>query len=306
MPIVSFEKLMADAGLGKYAVGYFESWNLESLLAVIDAAEAARSPVIVGFSGIFLTHKNRVVEDPPALYEKIAREVAGNASVPVCTLFNESPVLEVVFEAIDRGYGMVMFSDEDLPYDEQVENVARVVDKAHKKSVFVEGEMAALLGVAGEMVETSDKSNLTDPDLAVSFIEKTGIDALAINIGQAHVQGKIDVHLDLERLKEIKRKTNIPLVLHGGSYIDPDEMDSAIELGIRKINVGSIMKRAYLNVLENTSSIIGEDHNIYEVIGSGFKNDILVQARIAVSKVVEELMRQYGSAGRAQNVLDDN
>ncbi len=299
MPIVSFQKLMADAELGKYAVGYFESWNLESLLAVIDAAEAARSPVIVGFNGIFLTHKNRVVKDPPALYAKMAREVSEHISVPVCTLFNESPVLDIVMEAIDHGYGMVMFSDEDIPYDEQVESVAKVVIEAHKKSVFVEGEMAALLGVAGERVETPDESNLTDPDLAVSFIEKTGIDALAINIGQAHVQGKTDVHLDLERLKEIKRKINIPLVLHGGSYIDPDEMNSAIKLGVRKINVGSIMKRAYIDVLKNTSSIIGEDHNIYEVIGSGFKNDILVQARIAVSKVVEELMRQYGSAGRA-------
>lgn len=111
MPIVPFKELMTEAEKGKYAVGYFESWNIESLLAVKDAAEAMCSPVIIGFSGIYLPHYKRVVKDPLKLYAMIATEVCRELTVPACTVFNESPYLDSVLEAIDYGYNLVMFSD---------------------------------------------------------------------------------------------------------------------------------------------------------------------------------------------------
>src|SRR6188474_303171 len=107
MARASFAELMAAAENGGYAVGYFESWNLESLLAVADAAEATRSPVILGFSGIYLPHPQRVARDPLSTYAAMGLDVCRRLSVPACLLFNESPNLEWVFEAIELGFGLV-------------------------------------------------------------------------------------------------------------------------------------------------------------------------------------------------------
>ena len=112
--LVSFRQLMDDAEAGGYAVGYFEAWNLESLLAVAAAAEAARSPVILGFSGIYLTHPGRLFADPLSVYAAMGLEVCRTLSVPACLLFNESPQFDAVLEAVDRGFNLVMFSDEKL------------------------------------------------------------------------------------------------------------------------------------------------------------------------------------------------
>src|SRR5581483_2832193 len=112
MPLVSFSDLMASAERGGYAVGYFESWNLESLLAVADAAEALRSPVILGFSGIYLPHPDRRVRDPLSVYAAMARDVGSNLPVPCCLLFNESPHLDWVQAAIGLGFQLVMYTPE--------------------------------------------------------------------------------------------------------------------------------------------------------------------------------------------------
>src|SRR5437773_10617420 len=104
MPLVSFHDLMHCAEEGRYAVGYFEGWNLESLLAVADAAEAMRSPVILGYSGIYLPHPERRVVDPLAVYAAMGTEVGRRLTVPCCLLFNESPYLDWVLEAIRLGF----------------------------------------------------------------------------------------------------------------------------------------------------------------------------------------------------------
>src|SRR5436309_7731408 len=111
MPLVPFRELMQDAERGNYAVGYFECWNLESLLAVADAAEAARSPVILGFSGIYLPHPERAATDPLGPYAAMAAAIAGGLSVPACLLFNESPHRDWVLQAVEAGFDLVMYSD---------------------------------------------------------------------------------------------------------------------------------------------------------------------------------------------------
>src|SRR5947207_21297 len=104
MTMVSFNSLMHDAIAGGYAVGYFESWNLESLLAVADAAEVMRSPVILGFSGVYLPHVHRIVKDPLHVYASMGLDVCRNLGVPACLLFNESPNFEWVLEAVGLGF----------------------------------------------------------------------------------------------------------------------------------------------------------------------------------------------------------
>lgn len=295
MPLASFNDMMADAERGGYAVGYFESWNLESLLAVCDAAEATRSPVMLGFSGIYLPHPARVVREPLSLYAALGFEATRRLSVPACLVFNESPNIDWVLEAISLGFGLVMFSDETLDFDTQFERVRQVSSVAHDVGVAVEGEAAALPGVGGKLSALPEDLHLTDPGYARDFIEKTGVDAFAVNIGQAHLHGRKRVRLNLPRLADLKQTLTVPLVLHGASSVDRTDLKEAIRLGIRKINVGSALKRTYFEAMRQTALQAGDDYNPYEVIGSGLVGDVLTAGRTALQKTVEDWMMLFGS-----------
>jgi len=294
---VSFQELMEHAEKEKYAVGYFESWNMDSILAVCDASEKLKSPVIIGFSGLFLTNKKRVVKDPLSFFAKIAKEACESISVPACTIFNESNDFVSVLNSIDHGYKIIMFVDASLTFDNLVEKVSKIVEKAHKKTVAVEAELDELPGL-DSLTGKIHNSNYTVPETAKKFVSLTGIDALSINIGQSH-KNKAKVKLDLNRLKIIREAVNIPLVLHGGSNLDTAEIGKTIDLGIRKFNVGRILKQTYLNILKKEIENIKGDYNLYEIIGSGFKSDVLVKARLEVQRIVENYMHIFRSAGKA-------
>lgn len=299
MPLVTFAEMMDRAEQGRYAVGYFESWNLESLLAVADAAEAARSPVILGFSGIYLPHPERVVQDPPPTYVALGRAVARQLTTPACLLFNESPYLERVIEAIELGYSLVMYSNDNLDLEPLIEQVQLVVEKAHRAGVAVEGEAAALAGVAGHLAEMPADPGLTDPAVARAFVEQTGVDAFAVNIGQSHLHGRQAVRLDLDRLAELRRTLSVPLVLHGATSVDRADLAATVRLGIRKINVSSRLKQTYFETMRLACAQVANDYNPYEVIGSGLEADVLSLGRVAMQQAVTEYMHLFGSAGRA-------
>jgi fructose/tagatose bisphosphate aldolase len=299
MTLKAFKELMADAESGGYAVGYFESWDLESLLAVADAAEAAHSPVLLGFSGIYLPHPERVRRDPLAAYAALGLEVCRGLPVPAALLFNESPHIDRVMEAIDLDFGLVMFSDEHLPLDEQTACVRQVVEAAHRRGVAVEGEAAALPGVGGGLDAAPADTHLTGVQAACSFIEQTSVDAFAVNIGQMHFHGRREVRLDLDRLRALRAALSVPLVLHGASSVQRGDLATAIRLGVRKINVGSVLKQAYFEALRDACAMVEARYNPYEVIGSGLSQDVLMAGRVALQRRVEDLMRLFGSAGRA-------
>jgi fructose/tagatose bisphosphate aldolase len=301
MSLVSFHDLMAGAERDNYAVGYFESWNLESLLAVADAAEATRSPVILGFSGIYIPHPERIVHDRLAPYAAMGLAVARELSVPCCFLFNESPHLDWVFESIALGFNMTMFSDEEMGLAEQTDAVCQAVARAHPARVAVEAEMVSLPGLSGNLTGLRDLSGLalTEPDAARAFVEQTGIDALAINIGQVHLHGRGQVRLDLARLAALRAAVPVPLVLHGATSVNRADLAEAARLGIRKINVGSVIKRAYFEAMRRAAVAAGDAYTPYDVIGSGFATDVLTAGRVAMQAVVEEMMRLFGSAGKA-------
>ncbi|MGQ9785739.1 MAG: class II fructose-bisphosphate aldolase [Anaerolineae bacterium] len=299
MALVPFNELMAAAEDGQYAVGYFESWNLESLLATADAAETTRSPVILGFSGLYLPHPRRHVQDPLSAYAAMGLAVCRQLSVPCCLLFNESCDLDWVLESIDLGFNLVMFADERLDADRLADTVAQVVERAHARGVAVEGEMKTLPGISHELTAMPEVVHMDDPSMARAFVERSGVDALAVNIGQGHVHGRSQVHLNLERLAELRRAVSVPLVLHGATSIYPPDLVEAIRLGVRKINVGSILKRTYLETLREASNQVGDGYNPYDVVGSGFPEDVLTKARVAVQERIVELMDLFGSAGKA-------
>jgi len=299
MALVPFNELMCEAEKGNYAVGYFESWNLESLQAVADAAESTRSPVILGFSGIYLPHPARTRRENLKVYAALGLETCRSLSVPSCLLFNESPDFEWVTEAIELGFGLVMYTDEEVSVEEQVERVRAIVERAHRKGVAVEGELMPLPGVGGELSAAPELNCLDDPEVARSFVERTQVDAFAVNLGQAHVHGRSMIQLNLARLRELREKITVPLVLHGATSISQSDLKDAIQLGVRKINVGSVLKRSFFEAMRSACSSISEGYNPYEVVGSGLEKDVLTHARIALQKKVEELMNLFGSALRA-------
>jgi ketose-bisphosphate aldolase len=299
MALVPFNELMCEAEKGNYAVGYFESWNLESLQAVADAAESMRSPVILGFSGIYLPHPARTRRENLKVYAALGLETCRSLSVPSCLLFNESPDFEWVTEAIELGFGLVMYTDEEVSVEEQVERVRAIVERAHRKGVAVEGELMPLPGVGGELSAAPELNCLDDPEVARSFVERTQVDAFAVNLGQAHVHGRTMIQLNLARLRELREKITVPLVLHGATSVSQSDLKDAIQLGVRKINVGSVLKRSFFEAMRSACSSISEGYNPYEVVGSGLEKDVLTHARIALQKKVEELMNLFGSALRA-------
>jgi fructose/tagatose bisphosphate aldolase len=299
MPLVHFRDLMAAAEAGNYAVGYFESWDLVSLLAVADAAEATRSPVVLGFSGLYLSHPDRIAKDPLGTYATMGLAVCSQLSVPATLLFNESPDEVAVLEAAGLGFGLVMYSDETLDARSQRIRVKEVAQKAHRLGAAVEGETAALPGVAGMLAEPLTEAPLTGVEEALDFVNETGVDALAVNLGQMHLHGRQEVSLDLDLLGELRRAISVPLVLHGATSVCREDLSAAAKVGVRKINVGSLLKKTYFEALREACNEIGEPYNPYLVMGSGLDGDVLAAARRALRDVVVDLMNLFGSTGKA-------
>jgi fructose-bisphosphate aldolase class II len=301
MPITHFNDLMAHAEKEQYTIGYFECWSLDSLLAVADAAQAAQSPVLLGFSGIYLPHQQRLRRAPLSVYSSMGLEVCRQISVPSALVFNESPRKDWVIEAIDRGFGMVMFSDEQLSYSEQITQVQQVVEIAHQAGVAVEGEAESLPGIAGNLTEIPIETPMTGVDAAREFVDETGVDAFAVSIGQVHYHGRREVHLDLGLLSNLKSALDVPLVLHGATSVHPQDLTAAVQCGIRKINVGSALKQVYFEALRKVCGSAGDTYNPYQVVGSGLKEDVLMSGRIALQQKVEDYMQLFGCAGKASS-----
>jgi fructose/tagatose bisphosphate aldolase len=293
---------MDDAERGGYAVGYFESWNLESLQGVIDAAEAAVSPVIVGFSGVNLPDPCRLAGERLELYAALGRAACATTRVPVALIFNESPYFDWIGRALDLGFNVVMFADERFSLPELREHVRQTVSLARGRAA-VEAEMAALPGVASGLAELPGALDLTDPSAAAEFVAQTGIDALAVSLGQAHLHGRRQVGLDLERLRALRQRVPVPLVLHGATSVADETLRQAVREGIRKINVGSALRSAFFRAVADRVDTLSGDFNPYEVVGSGLTSDILTAGRLAVRDVVLRKMEVFGSAGKAFSAI---
>jgi fructose/tagatose bisphosphate aldolase len=290
---------MADAQARTYAVGYFESWNMESLLAVADAAEAARSPVILGFSGIALPRADRELPERLEDYAALGTAVCDRLSVPACLLFNESPSMEWVLDAVRKGFGMVMYADEEATYDELVSRTRRLCAEAHAAGVAVEGEPHSLPGIGGGLSEAPGERHLTDAGRLREFVRATGVDAVAVNVGQAHLHGRAEVPLDLDRLSALRESVDLPLVLHGATSVRRDDLQEAVRRGVRKINVGSALKQACIEAMRKTLAALGPGYNPYDAVGSGLRDDVMVACRRAIQQVVDTYMRLFRSNGKA-------
>lgn len=300
MSLVTMKSLLRHASENKYAVGYFEAWNLESVLAVIDAAEKTNSPVIIGFSGMFLGNEQRRVEENIYHYGALGKAIAENAKVPTALLLNESFRLDLLVKGLKAGFNAVMYQKPKDTFEEMIAINKYLVKTAHFCGAEVEAEVGEL-PTADISTNTLSEGEMTDPDQAAYFAEQTGIDALAVAVGNVHLLEGRKSELDFELIKTLGKKISIPLVLHGGTGISPESLKEAINLGMCKINVGTVLKRVFINAIrtylnENKVDCIDP----HEVVGKGGDLDMLCRARNAVTDEVVRFIKIFGSENKAK------
>lgn len=281
--LVGLTRLLEDARRGRYAVGAFNFCNAETAQAVVEVGCALRSPVI------FITGPWEIPLLGPEMLVELARSVAAKADVPVCLHLDHAADLGLVEECIEAGFPSVMMDASAHDFEENVRLTRVVVEMAHPRGVTVEGELGAVGRVGESSVEGAEAAALTDPDRAAEFVERTGVDALAVAIGNAHGIYTQRPQLDFGLLQAIRDATDVPLVLHGGSGTHPDQLRRAIEIGITKVNLASEIGRAYLDAIRESI----EDTN-----GSVWYAKALGEAKSAVRRVVAKWMRELGSVGK--------
>jgi ketose-bisphosphate aldolase len=305
MPLRPLSELLSQARQHHYALGYFESWNFESLQGVLDAAEATRSPVIIGFNGEFLSSAHRKVPERLECYAALGRAAANATNVPCGFIFNECPNDEWVRNAVLAGFNLVMPADPGVSYDDYARRVTSISIFAHQHGVAVEAELghlpfglpSVLSDVASAKSEASAKEVLTDPEAAARFVKLTGIDLLAISVGNVHVMQKGERDVDLDLISRIAQRTDKPLVLHGGTGISQTSLQEAIRLGVHKVNYGTYLKRSYLHAVR--AAVAVDDENPHELLGMGGDHDIMIVGRMAVRDAVLERIETLGCCGKA-------
>jgi fructose-bisphosphate aldolase class II len=245
--LVTLNEVLKKAQKEKYAVGLFNTVNTEMLQAAIEAAEEAKSPIILGTAEVLLPYGALSLIAPSVI------AAAKRASVPVVVHYDHGLTFECCLQALKLGFSSIMYDCSTLAPQENTAAVREMAKIAHAFGASIEGEIGHVGGAEGVGADNpADPSQYTSPEGAVAFVKATGVDALAVAIGTAHGSYKVKPVLDVERLKAIRRVTDTPLVLHGGSGLSESDFHATIANGIAKVNIFTDLclaaKRA---VLEN-------------------------------------------------------
>lgn len=254
MPLVTSKELLLNAQRGGYAVGAFNVENMEMAQAVIAAAEELRAPVLLQTTPSTLRYA------PPAVFATMVRALAENATVPVAMHLDHGNSAELAREALAGGYTSIMIDGSPKPFEENIALTSEVVAFCHAAGVSVEAELGCVGGKEDDLERGFDDP-YTDPSQAVEFVERTGIDSLAVAIGTAHGIYKGEPHLDLDRLSEIRRAVSVPLVLHGTSGVPEDVVSQCIDRGICKVNYATDLRIAYT---EGVNAVFAEKPDTFD------------------------------------------
>lgn len=241
--LVNMRDLLADAQKGNYAVGSFSVANMEMVLGVLKAAEELSAPVILQIAEV------RLKQSPLALIGPLMVAAAENAKTPVAVHFDHGKTAEKIQEALEIGFTSVMFDGSHLPIDENIAQTKSIIEMAKEYDAAVEAEIGC---VGGSEDGSEDIAiNCTNPADAVKFTQETGVDALAIAIGNAHGNYKSTPKLRFDILEECAKLVDTPLVLHGGTGISPDDFVKCSKTGIKKINIATATFDAVENSVHN-------------------------------------------------------
>ena len=280
--LASLKEVMNMAQEGGYAIGAFNTPNLECLLAVIHNAEEMNVPVIISHAQL---HEEIAPLDdigPLMVY------AAKNAKVKVCVHLDHGEDLDYLKRALEIGFTSVMYDGSLHSYEENAANTKKAVELAAKYNADVEAEIGVMGGREAGASDSGKKAEdmYTDPDVAAKFVKETGIDALAASFGTAHGLYKAAPKLDFERIEQICAKTGIPLVMHGGSGVSPEDYRKAIEKGVRKINYYSYMSNAGVKAAKEL--LDAEDvtyyHDIAMAAQKAMKADVLKAMNVFYAK----------------------
>nr|WP_321026459.1 tagatose bisphosphate family class II aldolase [Clostridium neonatale] len=234
--IVSTREMLLKAQREGYAVPAFNIHNLETVQVVVDTAMEMKSPVI-------LAGTPSTIDYAGGEYIKAIAEVAANKyNIPIAIHLDHFEEFDEIKKYIDNGFKSCMIDASKEKYEKNIEIVKEVVEYAHRYDTTVEAELGKLGGQEDDLVVDEKDTMYTNPDDAVDFVNKTGVDSLAVAIGTAHGLYKGEPKLDFERLKEIRSKVSVPLVLHGASNVPDELVKEAISLGICKVNVATDLK----------------------------------------------------------------
>jgi ketose-bisphosphate aldolase len=291
MAIVDAKEMLLKATVEKYAVGAFNCTNLIQMEAVVEAAVEVKAPLILQASvapSKFLS---------PQVIGAIYKTLAESASIPICLHLDHCNDVEFCKECADAGYTNIMIDASKQEFNENIRQTKEVVDYCHGLgNISVEGELGTVSGVEDQVKVAEDEAQLCDPEQAMTFVDQTGIDIFAPAIGTAHgVYKTKNPKLDFDRLKQIAEMINgkeprVPLVVHGGTGLQPDVVKKLVSLGGSKYNVSTDLKHCLIDTTYDYISGHREEYNPGKVDA-------------AVKEAIKDRIRYWidllGSAGKA-------
>lgn len=280
--IANLNDVLLPAKKGRYAVGLFNTVDVEMARAVIETAEELQSPVICGtYEALLPTMEMNYVAD-------YLIPMAKRASVPVVVHYDHGLTFERCMQALKLGFSSIMFDCSTADYESNILQVEEMVKICHSMGVTVEGELGHVGDNEGSGRLENPSDYFTNPETAADFVNRTGIDALAIAVGNAHGDYKFPPKLDFERIRQIASITGIPLVLHGGSGLSDSDFHEAIAEGICKVNIFTDLDKAGKSGLE-------------EGVKAGMNSvSALIPYEIdAMKKVVKNKIELFDSVGKA-------
>ena len=286
--ITSVKEILTKAYKDGYAVGAFNTVNLETTRAIIEGAKEMRSPVIIQ-----ITEKTMEYSGGRLIFNLVKNDAEFYApEIPVGIHLDHGKSFEIIQRAIAIGFTSVMYDGSRKKYDDNLEITKKVADFCHEKGVNVQAELGNV-PYLGEIQagEVDWEKYMTDPDQAKKFVKETGVDALAVAIGNAHGFFKERSAPDLTRLEMINKNCGIPLILHGASDWENGRVVEVIKRGITCLNVDTAIRIAFANNLINT---VKEEENVAFDI-----RKLLGGAREAVKGVIKQKIKYFGSDGKA-------
>ncbi|KKM10962.1 tagatose-bisphosphate aldolase [Clostridiales bacterium PH28_bin88] len=284
MPLVNMKTLLTAAEEGGYAVGAFNCNNMEIVQAIIQAATEEHAPVIVQASQGAIKYAGL------SYITALTRVAAEEAQVPVALHLDHGTSFDQVMRCIRDGFTSVMIDGSKLPLAENIALTRRVLDVARAVGVTVEAELGKIGGTEDDITVTEREALMTDPEEARQFVAETGVDALAIAIGTAHGRYKGEPKLDFDRLRRVRELVQVPIVLHGSSGVPDEAIRTAIQLGVRKVNIDTNIREAFVKGVREALAANPDEIDPRKILGP---------AREEMTAIVREKIRVFGSSNKA-------
>lgn len=280
--LTSTQELLETARRNVYAIGAFNVYNLEGVKAVINAAEAVRSPAMLQLHPSALKYGKLPLVS-------MCLEAANSSTIPVSVHLDHSTSVSDIRLALKAGIRSIMADGSPLPYQQNREFTRDMTALSHEYGAVVEAEIGRISGTEDGLTIAEKEAKMTDPDQALEFVKYTKVDSLAVTIGNVHGEYKSPPRLDFPRLERIRNLLDIPLVLHGASGLPAAMISQSIHLGVCKFNVNTEVRQAYMDAMKA------------EVCGKSPKDllEIAGEAIAAMEAVITDKLHLFGSVGKA-------